>query len=239
MKNRLWLIVGGVCLFAASSVAQDRYIVHFSDKDNSAYSVNNPSEFLSQKAIQRRTDQNIEITEQDFPVNQQYVQGVASVSSSVETYFTSKWWNAVLVQCDNADAALLEDLPFVTSVEYVGPGTKLTRDENAKIKGKGNQRKRNNKVSTGATDAQNAMLGLDVMHEMGFTGAGVDIAVMDGGFEGVSGISYFEHLFSKGNIKYTYDYVTAGTNVYRYSDHGTRVLSLMGGYAPGEFEGSA
>ena len=82
MKSRLWLILGGLCFFMASGVAQDRYVVHFSDKDNSVYSVNNPSEFLSQKAIQRRADQNIEITEQDFPVNLQYVQEVASVSST-------------------------------------------------------------------------------------------------------------------------------------------------------------
>ena len=225
--------------FSNAVFSQDRYIVHFTDKDNSPFTLNNPSEYLSQKAIQRRQDQNIEIIEQDIPVNQAYVLQVDALSSSIETYFTSKWLNNLLVQCNDADALQIETLPFVSSVEYVGPGVKLTPEGNGTLREFENLRRRNKRVNSATTDIQNEMLGIDAMHEMGFTGKGIDIAVMDGGYEGANGISYFEHLYTGGNIKYTYDYVSAGYDVYKYSDHGTKVLSLMGGFAPGEFEGTA
>ncbi len=48
------------------------YRVYLSDKNNSPYSISNPSAYLSQRAIDKRTRFNIPITEQDLPINPQY-----------------------------------------------------------------------------------------------------------------------------------------------------------------------
>ena len=50
------------------------YRIYLSDKNNSPYSIENPSEYLSQRAIDKRIRFNIPITEQDFPINPQYKQ---------------------------------------------------------------------------------------------------------------------------------------------------------------------
>jgi len=241
MKNRvkLLLFVGLWLGFTGAWAQVNRYVVHFSDKDGTPFTIENPSEYLSQKAILRRQNQGIEIFSQDLPVNPSYVQQVSDISPDVFVYYTSKWMNNVLVQCNVSDVVTLEFLSFVKSVEYVAPGSKLTPQVNLRSPGLKNQRKRNRKSSLENTDIQNEMLGIDIMHESGFTGQGMDIAIMDGGFEGVNGISHFDHMFSNGRIKYTYDYVTNGIDVYKYSDHGTKVLSLMGGYTPGEYVGGA
>ncbi|MBO7586687.1 MAG: serine protease, partial [Bacteroidales bacterium] len=52
------------------------YRIYLSDKNNSPYSINNPLEYLSQRAIDKRTRFNIPITEQDLPINPQYKQQI-------------------------------------------------------------------------------------------------------------------------------------------------------------------
>ncbi|PJB57289.1 MAG: serine protease, partial [Bacteroidetes bacterium CG_4_9_14_3_um_filter_41_19] len=53
-------------------VAPDKYFIQFTDKNNSPYSINQPEEFLSQRAIDRREKYGIVITEEDLPVNPAY-----------------------------------------------------------------------------------------------------------------------------------------------------------------------
>lgn len=222
---------------AITSWAQvNRYVVHFSDKDNSAYTVSSPEAFLSERAIIRRSSQDILITKQDFPVNATYVQAVENVSPAIEVYFSSRWMNNILIQCEAAMVDEIASLPFVTEVEYVAPGGKLSAADGSSSR---RFRKRSKKVQSAATDLQNQMLGIDAMHSQGYTGKDVWVAVMDGGFEGVNGNSHFQHLFSNNQVKYVYDYVTNSTDVYRYTDHGTKVLSLMAAHSPGEFVGGA
>ena len=46
---------------ALGQVGNNRYIVYFSDKDNTPYTIDAPFEYLSQRAIERRQNQGIEI----------------------------------------------------------------------------------------------------------------------------------------------------------------------------------
>ena len=55
-----------------------KYWVQFTDKGNNPYSLSNPSAYLSNRAIQRRLNQNIPIDSLDLPVTPMYVQGVAA-----------------------------------------------------------------------------------------------------------------------------------------------------------------
>jgi len=73
-------------------------MVFFDAKDNS-FSIDNPSQFLSDRAIERRTKQQISITEQDLPVNQEYINTL--VSMGLKAPFASKWFNGVLIQTDS------------------------------------------------------------------------------------------------------------------------------------------
>jgi len=95
------------------------------------------------------------------------------------------------------------------------------------------------KTKEEASAFQNMMLGLDALHSMGNNGQGISIAVMDGGFIGVNSISFFNHLYMNAQVLETLDFVTGGSDVYKYTDHGTRVLGLMAAYEPDSYVGGA
>ena len=216
----------------------NRYMVHFTDKQNTSFRIDNPEAYLSARAIERRTKQGIAITEQDLPVKALYVNGLEDIG--IKTFFTSKWFNSVLVECDAGAVPEIETLPYVASVEFVAPGSKITTkpvDVHYTISSTKRQKRR--KTHGDVTSDQNKMLGLDVLHESGYTGQGKWVAIMDGGFFGANNSRFFSRLFVNNKVKYTYDFVTGQNDVFKYTEHGTRVFSLIGAYAEDEFIGSA
>ena len=53
-----------------------RYIIVLNNKNNNPYSLNDPSQYLSPKAIQRRARQQIAIDSSDLPVNPAYLDSI-------------------------------------------------------------------------------------------------------------------------------------------------------------------
>ena len=102
------------------TIAQSsRHVVFFTDKNNSPYSISNPSAYLSTASINRRSFQNIPVTTQDLPVNPNYVSSVASTGATILN--RSKWFNSVTVEVTSASMlnAILA-LPFVSGSSNVG-----------------------------------------------------------------------------------------------------------------------
>ena len=100
--------------FTLNTSAQfTKYIVRFKDKSGTPFTINNPSEYLSQRAIERRTKQNIAIDETDLPITPRYIDSVR-LSGNVSILDQSKWLNQVCIQ--TTDATCLgknQSLPFV------------------------------------------------------------------------------------------------------------------------------
>src|SRR5579859_5457933 len=171
---------------------QNRYFVSFKDKANSGYSISDPLKFLSQKSIDRRSRENFQITAEDLPVDTTYVNQVKKAGASV--YFTSRWFNGVLIQTDATTAATVSALSCVSQVELVAPGAKLT----------GGRRKSPDKFGQTASSTallnqfQLEMIGLDKMQTAGFHGEGVDVAIFDAGFIGVNSLPAFQALYQEG-----------------------------------------
>src|SRR5689334_20206813 len=118
-----------ISFFLAKAFCQNtKWIIQFTDKNNSPYSVNKPSQFLSQKAIDRRTKFDIAIDNTDLPVNPSYIQQVIAKGA---TYLNqSKWLNQILVSCnDSSVIASINSLPFVKTSAAVG----LINSKNKKI----------------------------------------------------------------------------------------------------------
>lgn len=226
----LFLLVIGACVLGAQA-QENQYVVFFADKTGTPHSINSPETFLTQRALDRRARQNISISESDLPVNPVYVQGLRDAGA--EVIYTTKWMNGALVSCDDTILSALEDLPYVSSVEFVSPGNHPAS---------GNRRKFKNEVTEAAaeaTDTQLSMIGLDAMHLDGKQGDGIVIAVFDGGFLGVDMTTPFQHLFTNNQIDLSnsFDFVSGTSNVFQYDDHGTRVLSIMSANVDGSFTG--
>lgn len=234
VRSRIFLFC--VLMFGVTSaIAQvNRYMVFFKDKAGTPFTTNQPSQYLSEKAIERRVKQGITITEQDFPVNASYAQGVSATGAKV--FFSTRWMNAVLIQCDASIVSSVQTLPFVNHVEFVAPQQRLLNNGRKK----GLFRRKDDKTGV-RTQTQLQMLGIPEMHADGFKGEGMTIAVLDGGFFGVNTTAPFQELFSEGRYDdvVSHDFVRNTDNVFQYDDHGTQVFSIIAANVADDFTGGA
>ena len=82
-----------ILLFSSTVVLaseKDYFVAFFVDKDTIAFEKTLPQAYLSERAIERRSKQQIPITVEDFPVNPAYVQALKDLG--VEVRNTSKWF---------------------------------------------------------------------------------------------------------------------------------------------------
>jgi serine protease AprX len=221
-------IFGCFLLLSVTSFAQDRYLVFFKDKKNSTFSISSPSQFLSAKSVARRARLSISLTEEDLPVNNAYVQQVKSTGA--KTYFTTKWWNGVLIETTNSVLPLITNLPFVERIELVAPDTKLQGSRIGAIESNANS-------TSQTTDFQLSQVGIDRMQLEDYFGEGVDVAQFDSGWKGVNTTSPFAHLFADGRVKDRWNFVRNSFDVYADDSHGTDVLSTMAAKIPATFSG--
>ena len=91
----------------------------------------------------------------------------------------------------------------------------------------------------GTTSTQVTMLNADFLHQEGYTGTGMLIAVIDAGFPNVDELLAFQKLRDDDQILGGYDFVNRSTNFYTGNNHGTNVLSDIAGYIEGVFVGTA
>ncbi len=211
----------------------NRYMVFFKDKNGTPYTISQPDQFLSEKAIARRLVQNISVTELDLPVNPAYIAQVGGTGA--EVYYRSRWFNAVLVQCDQSLITNITALSSVDHVEYVAPGSKLVPSGRKHF----NLRKKGTQADV--TELQLTMLGINYAHQLDRRGEDMTIALLDAGFQGVNTVDPFKHLFDEGRVdqNVSYDFVYNTTNVFQYDDHGTEVLSVIAAEVPDAFTGGA
>lgn len=219
-------------LVSISVLGQDnRYIVYFKDKADAPYSITNPNQFLSQRAIERRQRQSIGVTDEDFPVNASYIDEVKATGA--KAFFSSRWLNCVLVESSAATISVVQNLPHVLKTELVASGKKLIGGRIKKFKN------RKDYVQAPATQLQLEMVGIDAMHQEGYKGEGKWIAVFDSGFEGVNTNIPFQPLMQSSRLVYTQDFITNSDNVYQFDEHGTEVLSVMAAFSSGSYTGGA
>ncbi len=212
----------------------NRYIVYFTDKNNSPYSINAPQAYLSQRAIDRRTRQNIAITSADLPVDSAYLDFINATGAQV--IYASRWFNAAVIGADSLQLVQISKLSFVKSVALVRgsdyyarlsqPVTSLTSPTNRL-------------TSTPAYMNQLSMIGVDSMHLMGYHGEGMLITILDAGFINATNRSFFDSLYANQQVIATYDFVLSQPNVYQSDDHGTQVLSVLAANEPGQLMGAA
>jgi hypothetical protein len=83
------------------------------------------------------------------------------------------------------------------------------------------------------------MLNGQALHNSGYDGSGILIAVLDAGFINADNISSLNDLRARGGIKGTKDIILNSNYVYDYHNHGTAVFSILAGKIPGIIEGTA
>ena len=230
-----------VLLFSQSldaQVAPNKYQIYFNDKNVNQYTLSNPSEFLSQKALDRRTKQSIAVDELDLPISQYYVDSMISMGFVLLN--KSKWFNSITVQ--TTDIGLLNSLSSVSFVKSYSKKKQVINNENINNKFdfvySENNALKNTLMDYGSGANQIQMLNGHVLHNLGFQGQGMIIAIIDAGFINANILTAFDSLRANNQIIATRDFVDGDNNIYGHHDHGTMVFSIIGSNVPGSFIGT-
>lgn len=239
-------ILGLVLVMMATSVAAqtgNRYWIEFTDKNNSTFSLTNPSAYLSQRAIARRNRQGIAIDSTDLPVNNWYIDSLRAKGATVRHH--SKWLNGATIEVPNLTVLQeINNLPFVKSSRNNGR-IGYTRDPLYEDKlrlpddASAMRVQRLTNAAYGASYNQIRLHNGDVLHNLGYMGQGMYIAVFDAGFINTNILACFDSLFLENRVIDTYDFVDLDPNVYGFDSHGTYVLGCMAGVIPGDLIGTA
>jgi len=208
------------------------YRVYFRDKGENVTENYSPEDLLSAKALARREKAGINVPDySDVPVSREYIAQICA--EGLVLHSTSKWMNSALFKSQSLhDLNSAQGLSFVQDIKVVKtPGIR-----------KGYIDKLNFQIDQSdypAYDLPVNMLNGSSLHNSGFNGSGILIAVLDGGFTNGESISSINSLRSRNGIKSTYDFVKDSGFVFDYSTHGTAVLSVLAGDIPGFIEGTA
>lgn len=215
-----------ICLFAlavaGASAQQDtlKYRISLTDKAATTYSLDQPEKYLSEKAIERRRRQHLPIDSTDLPVCRSYVDAICK--QGVKVVVTGKWDNFVTVSCN--DSTVIEKiaaLPFVRATEKVwtapdNPAAADKRDSLVNSPAKADS-------LYGPAYRQIGMSKANLLHEKGYKGQGMTIAVIDAGFHNADRITAMNNIHIAG----TKDFVQPGSDIYAKGSHGMAVLSCM------------
>ena len=248
MRYLTLLLVCCASIQFSASAQFTRYIIQFKDKQGSAFTLSNPAAFLSQRAIDRRNRYQIPVDETDLPVSASYLQTLQSIGG-VNILNTSKWFNQVCVRLDDPAALTsINALPFVRASRPLAPRPAPSRvvadkfaRESISSEALPQARPANpaDRYNYGQASAQVRLHRTEFLHNLGFNGNGMRMAVMDGGFLNYLTLPTFDSVRTNNQILGTWDFVDNKQSVNEEHVHGMYCLSTIAANLPGSFVGTA
>ena len=212
------------------------YRISLTDKNGTPYSLNHPTRFLTRRAVERRKRQGYSVDSTDLPVSPRYIRMVRREGVSI--IGKSRWQNTLLIRVK--DTTLVEgirQLPCVkgSKLVWLSPDS-ITPETRGKILDhfEPHDSVANEIYGTAAEQIYN--LKGDQLHKAGMLGKGMMIAILDGGFKNADLIPELKKI----DIRGWHDFVSPNDpQLFSETDHGTKVLSIMGTYHPHVFIGTA
>ncbi len=257
MKKYYFLVILCGMLFSSSVKAQyTRYIIKLKDKNGSKFSLTNPSAYLSSKAITRRTKYKIAIDSTDLPVIKAYIDSIKAVPNVV-VLNTSKWLNHVCIKTTDPTNALakINSFPFVKSSSPIAVRMVQPVQTSSAKADEFNQQTTPLRISDvqspfgiagiqdfynyGGNAGQVHIHEGEYLHNLGFHGEGMTIAMLDGGFYNYLFNSALDSMRTNNQILGTWDYVANEASVNEDNAHGFWCLSVIAANKPGKIVGTA
>jgi serine protease AprX len=249
-KFTLLTIVFAICINFVAEAQFSKYVIKLKHKGDNPFSISNPSQYLTPRALARRTRYSIGIDSLDLPITPRFIDSIR-LAGAVTILNTSKWLNQVAIQTNDAAAlAKINGFPFVQATSPIAPfGTINNQPVNKKLAVEVN----NNPVTPtnnfvegtsdiytyGASNGQVKIHNGQFLHNRGYSGQGMHMAVMDAGFVNYLTLPTFDSVRNGGQILGTYDFVGNNTNVNGFHPHGTQCFSTIAANMPGVFMGTA
>jgi hypothetical protein len=249
--DKKYVLVVFIAFFSLNVSAQfTKYIVQFKDKSGTPFSINEPSKFLSLRAIERRAKQHISIDETDLPVSPSYVDSVR-LAGNVKILDQSKWLNQICIETTDSDAlAKINQFSFVINarpLKRIAFRERNQADEQVRKDKFNEQLNRitaplsvsDDHYSYGYSFDQIHIHHGEYLHDQGFHGEGMLIAIIDAGFYHYQTLPAFDSVNLKNLVVETHDFVDNEESVNEDNQHGMMCFSIIAANMPGQFVGTS
>ncbi|MEM6268702.1 MAG: S8 family serine peptidase [Bacteroidota bacterium] len=230
----------GFVLLATGSKAQDKYWVFFQDKGLEAAQFSAGAEkLLSPRAIARRARHGFTFSPADYPVSATYLRQLQD--AGVQIHATSKWMNAASIRTALDYRHLQQACPAIVDMRPVGRYICTSHPAATSISQITDTLPDSSSTSFtyGVSANQLDKMELPCLHERGYTGEGVLVAVFDAGFYNVDTISAFDSTWLNNRVVSYYDFVDNDSTIFNESTHGLGVISTIIANRPGVYVGAA
>ena len=246
--QRIWLVLLPLFLLWGGRIngqELQRYWVYFKGKDALQREILDKAarRSLSSRSVQRRLlrlPPGRRFDSYDLPVSDKYVDEVAATGARV--HVRSRWLNAVSVEATDVQLAEIQRLPFVRKIAPVRTFYRRTVPPAEIGLRKQAAAADTNRFDYGFSAQQIEQLKIPALHNRGLSGRGVLITLIDTGFY-YQLHRAFRHLHVVAEWDFiNHDPVTRnqpGQDAPYQHDHGTEVLSVIGGFLPGKLIGPA
>ncbi|MEF8810225.1 MAG: S8 family serine peptidase [Bacteroidales bacterium] len=246
MKKNLWILFVIFLATNTSTFAQSsRFLIEFTDKDtiNNPFILSDPEEFLSERAIDRRERYGIPLEISDLPLSPRYIDSIKPYLNTLQN--KSKWMNSLVAEVDSVSLDSIRSFSFVKNLKFLAPP--ISAPSKKDLRGIQVQDTSELKEATTVSDSiyygylwePISMLNGHLLHKHSHRGDNMVIAVLDAGFRNVDKLPVFQYIRQNNQILGTRDFAENDSQVYDTHSHGTMVLSLMAGYIPEVYIGTA
>ena len=213
----------------------DKGISLENDMDTAIYQHKIQTPLKARMRRQRANGYDVDIS--DLPVYTKYIEGVLRLGGTVRV--TSRWLNGVTLEVSNRIIPEILKLPYVSSVEPVKTAKREMHFPSQRAPA------RNSTVRVaenyGMSTTQVQQINADALHNKGYHGEGMIIALLDTGFD----LSH--KALQNIRVLAEYDFVNGDSDTLDkppeddigQDDHGTEVLSIIAGNSPGDLVGVA
>ncbi|MCP5063153.1 MAG: S8 family serine peptidase [Ignavibacteriae bacterium] len=233
-KSSLNILV--LLLFASSLLAQEKYMIYFKDKGSLAkesLSKSNSVQAIAEKTLSKRSidrrKKNLGenyFTFEDLPLENSYIHELQNLDIKILNKL--KWFNAVSAYLNDEQFLELNSKSFIEKIENV----KTLRSKKvitSEVQPE-NELKKYSATSTtysyGPSLIQNLLSDIPAVHDLGITGEGVVIGLLDSGFEWKPRVS-----LQNAKVIAEHDFVNNDTTTANGSfSHGTSVFSILAGF---------
>lgn len=204
------------------------YFVSFTDKPQKS------APALSPRAVAQRAQWGIPTDERDYPVCTLYKDSLRKMG--VRIHHESRWFNGVTCEMKEETAQAVLRLRFVDGIEMTRDSTNMPK-QNAP----GRQKWETEEYFAAKesdpliSDKQQEVYNLLPLHQAGYHGQGILMAVCDGGFQNADTLSCFRDSLLSGHYDFTDD---KGDFFGSTGHHGTCCLSAITGIREG-YHGAA
>ena len=242
-----YLLIAFLIYFLPDLHAQyPKHVIRLKDKGSNTFSISNPAQYLSPRALQRRSRHKISIDSFDIPVTKRYVDSIRA-AGNVTILSTSKWLNQVLIQTtDQAALNKIKNFSFVASSQAIGNRIRNTDKFDEDLKPIESSPTSNNLNRTAAdyynygNNYQQVHIHEgEYLHNKGFRGENIQITVLDAGFNQYKSITAFDSLRNNLQVLGERDFVAFDNSVNEDDAHGMFCLSIMAANWPGRMVGTA